>query len=258
MKNAVGYLRLSTQEQDEKFGLEAQKSAIENYAKENGYVIVEWVKDVISGVKENRSGLDRILFDPKLANPPYEAVIVFKSDRVARDIKLYFYFLFLLEKKGVKLISVNEDFDSDDPLVNVQRALMIFCAEQERRNINMRTSGGRSIKAKCGGYAGGGVPYGYKVVQGHLEIDEKEAYVVREIFGYRLQNMAYQKIADELNKRGLYTKTGSVWNGAKVFYIVKNVKMYCGLYRYGKNNDYVQGQHEPILKGKEFKMEDFE
>ena len=183
MKKAIGYLRVSTAEQgrDDRYGLEAQKEAITKYAYANGYVIVEWAKDVISGVKEKRPAFDEIVFGNDVKNPPYEAVIVYKSDRIARDIKLFFYFLFMLGKKNVQLVSATENFDEADPTVHAQMALMIFCAEQERRNIEMRTRAGRAVKSAKGGYAGGRPPFGYKTVRGVLTIDEVEAPIVKMI-----------------------------------------------------------------------------
>lgn len=249
MKKAIGYLRLSTKEQDEKFGLEAQKQAISEYATANDYEIVEWVKDVVSGVKENRAGLDRILFDTKIANPPFEAVIVYKSDRIARKIEMFFYYEWLLMKKNVNLVSVNDGFpDVPNEYKGIIKSFILFSAEQERHNIALRTSGGRAIKAKCGGYAGGHPPFGYAVENGQLKIDEREAYVVREIFNYRSEGLAYAHIANALNERELFTKTGNLWTGAQVFYILKNENTYRGFYKYGKTNEWVQGQHEAILK----------
>ena len=249
MKKAIGYLRLSTKEQDEKFGLEAQKKSILDFALKNDFEIVEWVKDVVSGVKDSRAGLDRILTDAKVSNPPFEAVIVYKSDRIAREIKLYFYYEYLLMKKGVELLSVNDGFpDVPDDYKGIIKSFILFSAEQERHNIALRTSGGRAIKAKSGGYAGGHPPFGYKVENGQLVIDEKEAYVVRLIFDYRRQNLSYSDVAKRLNEQQLYTKMGNIWSPTQVFYIIKNENTYRGYYKYGKSNEWVQGQHEPILK----------
>ena len=249
MRKAIGYLRLSTKEQDEKFGLEAQKKAISEFAVCNDFEIVEWVKDVISGVEERRAGLDRILTDAKVSNPPFEAVIVYKSDRIAREIKLYFYYEYLLMKKGVQLVSVNDGFpDVPAEYKGIIKSFILFSAEQERHNIALRTSGGRAIKAKSGGYAGGHPPFGYKVADGQLKIDEKEAYVVRLIFDYRSQGYSYKEVADKLNEQDLYTKMGNLWSGTQVFYIIKNENTYRGYYKYGKSNEWVMGQHEPIIK----------
>ncbi len=109
-------------------------------------------------------------------------MIVFKNDRVARDTKLYFYYLYVLEKKNIKLLSTQESFTEGSEFANIYRALLQFVAEQERKNIALRTGKGRSIKASCGGYSGGRRPYGYKVVDGVLTIDEQEAPIVKFIF----------------------------------------------------------------------------
>ena len=248
MKNAIGYIRVSTdgQGKDDKFGIEAQKQAILSYAHVHGYQIVEWAKDVISGIKESRPMFDAILYGNDVSNPPYEAVICFKSDRVARDIKLYFYFLFLLERKGVKLISVNEDFDDSDPLVNVQRALMIFVAEQERRNIMLRTKAGRDIKRAKGGYAGGRCPYGYSAVHGVLTPNPAETPVVKMIFEMRLERkLPLQSICDYLNDSGIKTKDGKRFFPMTLKKILDNKKLYEGFVLI--QGEWVKGEHEAIL-----------
>lgn len=251
MKRAIGYLRVSTSEQskDDKYGLEAQKEAIAKYAEANGYEIVEWAKDVISGVKERRPALDSIVFGADVKKPPYDAVIVYKSDRVARDIKLFFYFLMLLEKKGVRLLSAMENFDEADPIVHAQMALMVFCAEQERRNIEMRTKAGRAVKASRGGYAGGRVPYGYSSVRGVLTINEAEAPLIKMIFKMRdEEHMSFEKIADYFNDNHIVTRCGGAWLKGNIFNIYCNKQFYQGYYRYGKENlNWVKGEHEAIL-----------
>jgi len=248
-KNAIGYIRVSTKEQGDKFGLEAQKLAIEKYANENNYKIIDWVVDKTSGVVEDRDGWNRIIVDPKVQNPPYQAVIVYKSDRVARDLKLYFYFEWLLLKRNIELVSVNDGFpDVPNEYKGIIKSFILFSAEQERNNITLRTSGGRSIKAKTGGYAGGRPPFGYKVVGGVLVIDDYEAEIVKLIFELRSQGKSFWAISKELNSRELYTRSGGVWSQQPVWLIVKNENIYRGLYRYGKNKEWIQGKHEPILK----------
>ena len=248
MKNALGYLRVSTKEQSDKFGFDSQKVAIEKYAQDNGYKIIDWVRDSASGVSESRDGWDRILADPKVANPPYEAVIVYKSDRVARELNLYFYFEWLLKKKGVELISVNDGFpDVSDEYKGIIKSFILFSAEQERKNITLRTKGGRSIKAKIGGYAGGRSPFGYKVVDGELVIDYQESEIVKLIFELREKGFSYNHIAQELNNRELYTRSGSLWEQHKVWCIINNENTYRGLYKYGKDSEWVKGKHEAIL-----------
>lgn len=249
MKKAIGYCRVSTKEQSDKFGIEAQKKDIQKYADENGYEIIDWVFDNVSGVIEDRDGWNRIIVDPKVQNPPYQAVIAFKSDRVARDLRLYFYFEWQLLKKGVELISVNDGFpDVPNEYKGIIKSFILFSAEQERNNITLRTSGGRTIKAKTGGYAGGKAPFGYKVENGELVIETYEAEVVKTIFELREKGMSYNHIAQELNARELYSRTGGTWLRGQVFNIVQNEKTYRGFYRYGKAKEWVNGKQEAILK----------
>lgn len=248
LKNAIGYVRVSTKEQGDKFGIEAQKVAIEKYAKDNGFSIVDWVEDNVSGVVEYRDGWNRIIVDPKVQDPPYQAVIVFKSDRVARELNLYFYFEWLLKKKGVELISVNDGFpDVPKEYKGIIKSFILFSAEQERNNITLRTSGGRTIKAKTGGYAGGKAPFGYKIENGGYAIDDYEASIVKLIFELRNNGLSYYAIANELNAREFYSRSGGLWSRGLIFQIIKNEQTYRGYYHYGKAKEWVKGKHEPIL-----------
>lgn len=250
MKNVVAYCRVSTDAQagDDRFGIESQKGQIMAYCAKNDMQISDWyIDEGESGAKESRPELDRLLFGD-VSNPPVEAVVVYKSDRVARDIKLYFYYMMLLQKKGIELISATEPFvDDESGLGNVYRSLMLFVAEQERKNITRRTSSGRAIKAARGGYSGGRAPYGYKVKHGALEIVPDEADTIRQIFAMRDAGQTLQGIAGALNALGRKTKSGGAFATSTVQTIVDNRPVYEGMYRYG-GGDWVHGVHEAILE----------
>lgn len=253
LKQAVAYIRVSTKEQagEDKYGVEAQKQAIQEFAKKNNFNIVKYFVDKISGVEEHKPEWEKIVLSEDLVNPPFEAVIVFKSDRVSRDIKQYFYELLRLERKGVELISVNEEFTGE--LANVYRALILFCAEQERKNIALRTSKGRKIKAACGGYAGGKAPFGYYAKEGRLLVDAYERPVVEYIFkldntpnskGFRT---SYREITDLVNAKGYKQRNGKPFTVGTIYQIINNRKTYQGYYKYGKEGKWVKGIHERII-----------
>ena len=248
-KNAIGYIRVSTEQQasDDKYGIDVQKQAILLYANENGYSIVDWKVDEVSGAKDDRTALNEILYGD-ITNPPFEAVIIFKNDRLARDTKLYFYYLYTLEKKNIKLLSVEEKFPEGNEFANIYRALLQFVAEQERKNIALRTSKGRSIKAACGGYSGGRNPYGYKVVDGRLVINEDEVPIVKFVYEEYEKGTPMLTIADKLNDLGYRTRKGTKFQNTSVRSIINNRPLYEGKYNYGKDMNWVQGVHEPIFK----------
>lgn len=247
-KNAIGYVRVSTENQagDDKFGIEVQKEKILLYANENGYNIVAWYCDVTSGASDDRPEMNKILFGEDVTNPPFEAVIAYKSDRVARDTKLYFYYLYTLEKRNIKLLSVKEEFPEGD-FANIYRSLMMFAAEQERKNIALRTGNGRKAKASAGGYSGGRVAYGYRVESGRLVINEDERPIVEYVFEQHAKGVPMLTIADNLNELGYKTRKGTRFQNTSVRSIINNKPLYQGMYRYGDMN-WVQGVHEPILR----------
>lgn len=248
--NVIAYLRVSTDGQcgEDKFGLDAQRTIINEYCEKNGHTVLKWYTDEgESGAKE-RPGFDEIVYG-EVSNPPYEAVIVAKSDRVARDINIYYYYKMLLVKKDVKLISIAEDFGQFGVFSNMLEAFTLCVAEMERENINKRTSGGRKIKASHGGYSGGRAPMGYKVENKALVINEEEAEVVRFIFEQKFAGKTMLGTVDALNKRGFKTRNGKPFVISTVQSIWNNERTYRGEYRYGKDGEWVQGAHEPILKG---------
>lgn len=249
MMQVAAYLRVSTDGQlgDDKFGLDVQKESIIDYCKRNDMNIINWfVDEGESGAKE-RAGFDEIVYG-EVTNPPYEAVIVAKTDRVARDINVYYYYKMLLQKKDIKLISIAEDFGQFGAFSSILEAFTICVAEMERDNINKRTSGGRKVKAAKGGYAGGKAPFGYKVDNGKLVVNPSEAEIVNIIFDLKDNGSTMQEITEYLNNNGYLTRKNKFFVISTIQSILGNRKTYEGMYRYGKNSDWVKGQHEPILK----------
>lgn len=255
LKKAVGYIRVSTKQQagEDRCGRDVQKEAIENYAAQHGYEIVAWYEDQMSGTRDHRPAMDKILYgngEDAITNPPYEAVIAFKTDRISRDTKMYFYYLYTLEKKGVKLISTQERFENDEfGLANVYRSLIMFVAEQERKNIALRTGKGRYIKAQAGGHASGTAPYGYHAENKQLVVEPSEAELVRLVYSLRNEHdMSYIEIVNYLIGHGYTTRKGKQPSTSMVQNILKHEEFYHGWYRFGDMTERVAGIHEAILE----------
>lgn len=248
----VGYVRVSTDGQagEDRFGLSVQRKNIEEYCAKNDMEIVQWFTDEgESGAKE-RPGFDEICYGDL---PDVEAVVVAKSDRVARDINVYFYYKMLLTKKNVKLISVSEDFGIYGAFSPILEAFSMCVAQMERDNITMRTSAGRNAKAKQGGWAGGGSPYGYRVFGKNLVVLQNEKKAIRKMFEMRSNGATLQEICDYLNEHNIPAKRGGIWASGSVFAILEKRKLYEGFYKYkGAGDKWIKGQHEPILKEGEF------
>lgn len=249
MKNVVAYCRVSTDAQagEDKFGIEAQKQQIMEYCQKNDMQISNWyIDEGESGAKMDRPAFDRLIYGD-VQNPPVEAAIVAKSDRVARDIEIYYYYKMQLRLKGITLISISEDFGKFGVFSDMLESFTLCVAKMERENITKRTSMGRGVKARQGGYAGGRAPFGYKVQNKQLVVVEDEAEAVRLIFEAKKEGHTLAEICEILANHGYKSRKGGQFYPSNIRSILGNEKTYQGMYRYGKKGIWVQGLQEAIL-----------
>lgn len=256
MKNVVGYTRVSTEGQtgEDKYGIEAQKNDIREYCRANDMLIVRWYDEgAVSGSTDDvfRPELSKLL-NGEIQNPPIEAVVVGKNDRLARNIENFYGFKYLLKRNNIDLISVAEDFGSAGIYQPVYEAISAAFAQLERSFITVRMSGGRTAKAAHGGYAGGRAPYGYRASKGSkkLTVAPEEAKVVRLIFQLREEGKTLPQIQVILRENGIFTRKGKEFQISSIKNILDNKKTYQGFYRYGKDAEWVRGQQEAILPKK--------
>ena len=114
------YTRVSNAEN--KKNLEAQAERLTNYAIARGYRIYKVVKEVGSGLNDNRKQLAKILVDDN-----YNILIVEHKDRLARFGTNYLSLL--LEKTGKKLEIVNlADKSKDELMQDLIAIITSFCA----------------------------------------------------------------------------------------------------------------------------------
>lgn len=183
-KNAIGYIRVLPESRDEdaEYNIDLQKKEILLYANDNGYHIIDWKIDEISNMKDDSFALSCILYGADTVNSSCDAVIAFKNDCLTFDTKLYFYYLYVLAKKNIKLLCVQESFAENTEVTNSYRAMAQFIAEQERKNIaryTLKVSLPGRPERVCEGSC---IPLGYKMVDGALVINEEEASLVRAAF----------------------------------------------------------------------------
>lgn len=248
MKKVIAYIRVSTDAQagDDKFGLDAQRTQIKAYCEEHSMEIIKWVADEgESGAKE-RPGFDEIIYGETF-NPPCEAVVVAKNDRVARDINIYFYYKMMLKKKNIELISIAEDFGQFGMFSSILEAFTLCVAEMERDNITKRTTSGRKLKASKGGYSGGRAPMGYMVKDGQLVKNPEEAEIVKTAFRFKAEGFTMRDAAEAMNELGLRNRSGAEFTFSNMRSIWNNEKTYKGYYKYGKDGEWVEGLHDPYL-----------
>ena len=185
----IGYARTSTSNQDKAETIQIQITEIEKFAKATNLNLVKIFKDSgVSGAISKRNGLAE-LYDYVNNHKDIEAIIIFKLDRLSRELRIQENLLHDFKNKhNLDLISIKErDLGSNDPTRVLMRQILGSFSEYEKAIITLRMSLGRIKKAKSDGYAGGSPSFGYSAQNKSLTINQNQADVVKKIFTFKLQ-----------------------------------------------------------------------
>lgn len=272
------YIRVSTDDQAERFGPDLQIEALNNLVKSKGTlrsgenVILLPQKEHI--YREDISGtvlLDErpefarlkedILHSPN-GERPFDIVLVYKIDRFARKLKILLDVLDFFEKYDIKFISANESIDTSTPFGKAILGIIGVIAELEIETIKQRTHAGKEEAQRQGRYPGP-PPYGYtKDDKGRLSLFKEEAPIVVDIFNM-FANLKYnpQKIANTLTSNNIISPgvsrivTGKVrgtikkkndptfWNADRIRKML-NDEVYIGNFFYNKTKNKKTLPHE--------------
>lgn len=215
----IGYRRVSTAGQLDRYGLPMQDTDLRNYARAGKHQLVRIETD---GAKqgslppEERPGLLAAL--KAIQRGEADGLLIPGDlDRLARELWLQEVILRQIWKTGGVLYTTTrgeiEPNDPDDPMRTFLRQVMQGVAELDRAMVAKRMRNGRKAKAATGGYAGFGSPaFGQHSVDGELVTDEREEAVTARMRELRAEGMGYKAIADRLNTEGLTSKRGGAWH----------------------------------------------
>jgi DNA invertase Pin-like site-specific DNA recombinase len=224
---AVGYLRVSTEEQLAGTGLQGQQETIQAL----GHEIVKWCADEgISGSNglDARDGLAEALH--LLATGEVEAIIVYRLDRLARDMVLQEQLLREIWKYG-QLISCSPaeteycqpDPDNIDPSRQLIRQILGAVAAYERNMIRLRMKAGLRRHLTAGGRHGHRAPYGWRWDNKQLVEVHGQQNVIGSILTMA-EGMSSREIADTLTREGVPGPKGGGWSHVTIAKIIKRAQ----------------------------------
>lgn len=235
------YTRVSTAMQIDGYSLDAQKARMKAYADFNDYQIVGEYEDAGKSGKsiEGRASFCRMMEDIKSGKDGVAYVLVFKLSRFGRNAADVLSTLQVMQDFGVNLICVEDGIDSSKDAGKLMISVLSAVAEIERENIRVQTMEGRIQKAREGRWNGGFAPYGYRLIDGVLQINEDEAPAIRTIFeqyvntdtganglSKYLETHGFQKLARQNGTSPLFSAT-------LIRAILKN-PVYCGKIAFGR------------------------
>ncbi len=131
------YARVSTVDQN----VETQMTALRDYCARMGYEVMgEYVDQGFSGKDDKRPRFERLLAD--LRQGQFQAVVVYKLDRIGRSMKHLINLFEEFQRRGVGFVSLSQNIDTNTPEGRMFLNMLMVLAEYERELIVARTLSG--------------------------------------------------------------------------------------------------------------------
>lgn len=225
--NVVLYMRYSSDMQTEQ-SIEGQDRVCTEYCLRNGYTIIhKYIDRATSAYKhtEKRLQFNQMIKDAE--KQKFEAVVVYKLDRFARNRYDSAISKAKLAKSGVKVLSATEGI-SDSPEGVILESVLEGMAEYYSMELAQKVRRGQKESEAKGNHLGP-VPFGYKVVNKKLVIDEQQAQIVREAFDLYTNGATRPEVAKTLNDKGYRTAKGQPFTKNSFSNMFRNER-YLGVY----------------------------
>lgn len=258
---AAAYIRVSTDDQLE-YSPDSQLKIIREYASKNGYILPE---EYVFMEEEGRSGrsasrrteFQKVIALAKSPEHPFDAILLWKFSRFARNQEEAILYKNRLLKSGVSVISISEPLP-EGPFGSLIERIIEW--EDEYYSINLAQEVRRGMEEKARrGQLQSTPAYGYRVDKERnllLPVPE-EAERVREIFRRFAAGEGLFPLAKWMNSIGARTHRGRPFENRTIEYILRN-PVYIGKLRWtptGRTRrDFdnpdtlvVDAAHEPLI-----------
>lgn len=160
VRRCVLYARLSVTK-EESVSITRQLQSCRRYAQARGWEVVgEFIDDGVSATANRPE--DRKGWSTLLAADGFDAVVIWKVDRLARRVLDFLHADEALQQRGAGLVAVEDPIDMTSPQGRAFAVMLAVFGEMEAEAIRARVRAARAQLLKDGRWAGGGIPYGYR------------------------------------------------------------------------------------------------
>ena len=190
--------------------LDAQREACEAFIRSQrheGWVCLPELYDDggISGGTMERPALQKLLVD--IRRGKVHVVVVYKVDRLTRSLSDFARIVEIFDGRDVSFVSVTQQFNTTTSMGRLTLNVLLSFAQFEREVTGERIRDKIAASKKKGLWMGGNVPLGYDAKDRKLVVNEAEAETVRMIFRRYAELGSVHALKDELNARGIVSKT---------------------------------------------------
>ena len=163
----VLYARVSSEAQDVSLSISAQLKSLREFAERNGHIIV---REFIDEAETGRSITKRPAFREMIAlansrAKPFDAVLIWKYSRFARNRADSIVYKTLLRKHDVQVISITEPAENS-PTGRLMEAIIEGMDEYYSDNLGEEVTRGMRESVSRGFYLSSKAPYGYRKMEG--------------------------------------------------------------------------------------------
>ncbi|MDQ3578020.1 MAG: recombinase family protein [Actinomycetota bacterium] len=159
-RRCVLYARLSVTK-EESVSIDRQLQSCRKYVEARGWEVVgEFIDDGVSATANRPE--DRKGWTTLLAADGFDAVVIWKVDRLARRVLDFLHADETLQQRGAGLVAVEDPIDMTSPQGRAFAVMLAVFGEMEAEAIRARVRAARAQLRKTGRFAGGGIPYGYR------------------------------------------------------------------------------------------------
>ncbi len=250
LKGAVMYLRVSTEEQVENYSLDTQENICVKEAERHGMEVVKVFKEEGRSAKtiKGRPVLIELLEFCRKNRRDIDALIVYRLDRLSRQIADYLAIRKKLAEYEITLISASEP-TGNSPTERFIETMLAGFAQMDNDVRSERTRNG--LRARfLAGIALGQAPLGYLNQNGYAIKDPKTFDQIKAAWELMATGTkALSEMAAILNEQGMrenYRGKKCPIRKQTLSRIFKN-KFYTGLVVSRKYGLEVQGQHSPMV-----------
>ena len=251
MNNVAVYLRKSREDlETTEETLARHERMLLEYCSRNSLNIIKIYKEVVSGESiANRPAMQKLLEDVYAGL--YDGVAVIEIERLSRGNQIdQVEVIEIFKKSNTKIYTLNKVYDlSKEDQDEEFLEFGLFMSRREYKIICRRLLRGRQQSHKEGYYIGSILPFGFskvKEARGWVLVPNEDSKTVELIFNKYLDGVGLTDICRYLNDKGIKPQRAKTWSEYLVRAILKN-KTYIGYLHSKKNNNYIEGKHQPII-----------
>lgn len=269
----AGYARVSSDSEDQLNSFAAQVNYYQRLIEKNEkWEIVEvYADEGVSGVSvDKRNDFARMIADCKKGK--IDRIITKSTSRFARNTLDAIGVIRELKDIGVTVYFEKENLDTATITSENLLTLYSLFAQEESMTISKNCKKGARMRMSKGTYVSSKPPYGYRIVDKELVIEEAEAIIVKRIFSEYLGGKGLTAIANDLMIDEIPFKDGEIkWRHQTVSLILQNERYIGDMtlqktfreealpYRQYRNKGelpkyYVKNTHEPIIERIQYEL----